>query len=202
MTRRYWVASCTALILLIVLIVEGAPALGSSSQNSETDTAVAEFEMAVEAYTEMRQRLSANVPEIGKASDPERTQAIQRQLAELIRLERDGTPRGAVFAPATEAMFRGLMRRHLITPEGEAIHDDGNPETPDEEVSTPVALVVNAGYPVDAPLSTVPPRLLLELPRLPDGLEYRFVGDSLILRDTQANIIVDFLRGVSALESP
>jgi hypothetical protein len=46
-------------------------------------------------------------------------------------------------------------------------------------------------------LATVPPLLLLRLPKLPEGLEYRFMGRDLILHDTTANIIVDFLRAAA-----
>jgi hypothetical protein len=56
-----------------------------------------------------------------------------------------------------------------------------------------VPLVVNAVYPKEQPLSTMPASMLEALPTLPDGLEYRFVGKHLILRDTKANIIVDFI---------
>mgnify|MGYP006375434595 CR=1 FL=1 len=34
----------------------------------------------------------------------------------------------------------------------------------------------------------------LALPPLPEGLEYRFVGRHLIIRDVAANIVVDVLR--------
>ena len=53
---------------------------------------------------------------------------------------------------------------------------------------------VNAEYPKNAPLSTVPPTLLEKLPKLPSELEYRFVGRTLILRDREANMIVDYLK--------
>ena len=53
---------------------------------------------------------------------------------------------------------------------------------------------VNADYPETAALATVPPLILKRLQRLPDGLEYRFMGRDLILRDTRANLIVDVLR--------
>ena len=39
----------------------------------------------------------------------------------------------------------------------------------------------------------VPPGLLLTLPELPKGLEYRFVGRDLILLDTEPGLIVDFI---------
>ena len=41
----------------------------------------------------------------------------------------------------------------------------------------------------------MPPLILDALPRLPEGLEYRFMGNDLILRDTQANLIADVVNG-------
>ena len=38
--------------------------------------------------------------------------------------------------------------------------------------------------------------VLMALPTLPKELEFRFVGRDLILRDTHANLIVDFLPNV------
>jgi hypothetical protein len=54
---------------------------------------------------------------------------------------------------------------------------------------------VNGAYPEKLPLATVPPLILDALPRLPEGLEYRFMGNDLILRDTKANLIADFING-------
>ncbi len=54
---------------------------------------------------------------------------------------------------------------------------------------------MNAVYPERAALATVPALILTNLPRLPDGLEYRFMGRELILRDREANVIVDFVPG-------
>ena len=66
-----------------------------------------------------------------------------------------------------------------------------------------VALIAGGFSPEKAALATVPPLILVNLPRLPDGLEYRFMGRDLILRDRDANLIVDFVSGavpVSARE--
>jgi hypothetical protein len=54
-------------------------------------------------------------------------------------------------------------------------------------------LQVNAKYPEQAPLQSTPPTILMNLPRLPKGLEYRFVGRDLILYDSATNLIVDYL---------
>jgi hypothetical protein len=39
----------------------------------------------------------------------------------------------------------------------------------------------------------MPPQVLEGLPRLPDELEYRFLGDRLILMDVHARTIVDLI---------
>ena len=62
-----------------------------------------------------------------------------------------------------------------------------------EDAPAAVPLKVNARYPEGAPLPTVPPNLLASLPRLPEDLEYRIIGNHLILRDVHANVIVDFI---------
>ncbi len=64
-----------------------------------------------------------------------------------------------------------------------------------QEVPVKSPPAVNADYPESAALATVPPLILVNLPRLPDGLEYRFMGRDLILRDREANVIVDFIPG-------
>ena len=54
-------------------------------------------------------------------------------------------------------------------------------------------LKVNAMYPPDTPLPSTPPQVLMNLPNLPEQLEYRIVGKNLIIRDVEANIVVDFV---------
>ena len=43
------------------------------------------------------------------------------------------------------------------------------------------------------PLTTVPPQVLQTLPKLTEDLEYRFIGDWLILLDVHAHVIADFI---------
>ena len=74
---------------------------------------------------------------------------------------------------------------------------DGNPTHEKAPGEVTPKIEVNAVYPKNAPLSTVPPTVLLRLPRLPKDIEYRFVGRTLILRDVQANMILDFMPEVA-----
>ena len=50
---------------------------------------------------------------------------------------------------------------------------------------------INGTYPEKKPLSTVPPNILAVLPKLPDDVEYRFLGRHLILLDTRARVLLD-----------
>ena len=55
------------------------------------------------------------------------------------------------------------------------------------------ALQVNQSFPENVPLQSMPPTLLMNLPGLPKGLEYRLLGRELVLRDVDANLVVDYV---------
>jgi hypothetical protein len=52
---------------------------------------------------------------------------------------------------------------------------------------------VNAKYPEGQPLPTVPASVLMNLPTLPEPLEYRIVDKHLLLLDMQADLVVDYM---------
>jgi hypothetical protein len=174
---------------LILSLIVGTGALLDPAQRVNEDARVLkEFSDRVAAYAALRAREEAKLPPLDGASDPERIAAHQKQLAERIRAERRGARRGDIFDAAIAlrirrflaADFAGKERRRLI----KAIF---------EEMPPRVFLSANDPYPGAAPLSNVPPRILQDLPPLPEDLEYRFMGRHLILRDARANIIVDFI---------
>ena len=63
----------------------------------------------------------------------------------------------------------------------------------DNEYKGQVKLVVNGRYPDAVPISTVPPQVLAQLPKLPEELEYRFIQNNLILFDPHAHVIADYI---------
>jgi hypothetical protein len=96
---------------------------------------------------------------------------------------------GDIFTLQVRALFRRLMYAELKGEDGPETKatiagHDGPPKIP---------LKVNTKYPGSAPLPTVPANLLARLPQLPEDVEYRIVDKDLILRDVDANIIVDFI---------
>ena len=123
---------------------------------------------------------------------------MRKQVADAIRALRPDAKVGDIFTPEAAADDHDRSEAKGRGKEGAdakaTILGEGNPKSP--ESATPVNLSVNAPYPVKAPLSTVPPSVLMALPTLPMGVEFRFVGRNLILLDTQVNLIVDVLPNV------
>jgi hypothetical protein len=54
-------------------------------------------------------------------------------------------------------------------------------------------LRVNDSFPAHLPLQSTPPTVLANLPKLPPELEYRVVGHGLVLRDVDANLVIDYI---------
>ena len=85
-------------------------------------------------------------------------------------------------------MIKRLLATVFGGPEGKQLKDSIMDENP-----VGVKVTVNGRYPDNVPLSTIPPQVLQTLPKLTEDMEYRFVGDALILLDTHAHIIADFI---------
>jgi hypothetical protein len=163
-------------------------ALGLSAQERVNPQAqvMAQFSERVAGYLALQKKVEAKLPAQKETSDPERIKAHIATLATGIRAARAEAKAGDVFNGAAE-QFRQIIKQ-----------DAGNRSVRDafatmQEVPKRTPPRVNADYPETAALATVPPLILSRLQRLPDGLEYRFMGRDLILRDTRANLIVDVL---------
>lgn len=147
-----------------------------------------EFLDRVNSYLELRKRAERGLPKVSDSTDPKTIAEHKEQLLKALQRERRGAKPGDLFTPPT----RALIRRHVAgaaerpgSPARAAIRD----ENPGQ-----IRLSINGEYPTSAPLPTVPPQVLAALPRLPDEqLEFRFVGSRLILLDSRANMVVDYM---------
>jgi hypothetical protein len=146
-----------------------------------------QFQDRVDAYRKVRAQAVAGIGTLPKTNDPAVIADRQQTLADAIRKARADAKPGDIFTPHVASVIRrfiarDLARRRPVDRRAFVV------EQPD------VHLRVNDFYPLaTVPLATVPPRLLKQLPRLPGGLEYRFVGSTLILRDVDPNLVVDLL---------
>jgi hypothetical protein len=162
------------------------------------------FQKEVEEYVELHQDLKKKIPTVTANATSEEIDAHRKKMTDAIREERKDAKRGDIFRPKVEAAFRYVIHKELSGPQGPAMLRElraGNPrvegvprpQAPNSEVKGRITVAVNAIYPDALPLSSVPASLLLKLPPLPEQVKYRFVGRELILRDTEANVILDFI---------
>ncbi len=175
----------------VVLTVVLASASWTRAWAAQNDTKVlATFKAKVDAYDRLRKDLAKKTPPLKKADDPHEIAAAEKALADQIRIARANARPGDIFTPETQRLFKRLLNPTLTGDEGaenkEVLKEDRPP-------AAKVAFKVNGEYPKDQPLSTVPPDLLQALPRLPEELQYRFVGKHLILYCTRGNLIVDYM---------
>jgi hypothetical protein len=144
--------------------------------------------MRVDRYIALRKMAAGSAPALKQTANPSEIKAAEDALAAAIRAARPDAQAGDVLTPDVQAVFRKLLALELKGHHGahakEILKDDAPPSVP---------LKVNAKYPEGKALPSVPSNLLMNLPKLPMELEYRIVGRHLILRDTGADLIVDFM---------
>lgn len=177
-------------------------------QTVEMDAETLEkFREEVQEYVQLRKQVLGHITPVTPKSSAEELAAHQRALTQAIAAYRKGKKRGNMFKRPVEAAIRRTLQREFSGPDGPVLmkaikegnprlEGNPNPQNPSKDVLQPVTVAVNAIYPDAAPFSSVPPSLLQKLPLLPDEVRYRFVGRALILRDTEANVILDYIMDV------
>ena len=175
-------------ILILTLGFSGrAPAFAAEDPPNRDAQALVDFNARVTQYIELRKKADNTAPAQQRTEDAEKIRAAQLALADRIRTARAGAKHGDIFTPDASVLFRRILRPESKEAGTKAALKDDSPDA--------FPFKVNAAYPDKEPLSTVPPNSLEALPRLPkdSDLDYRFVGKHLILRDSHANLIVDYI---------
>jgi hypothetical protein len=150
----------------------------------------ARFQKRLKAYLDLRNAISKKVPEVKETGDPAKISGREKALGQAIAAARSSAKPGDIFGPD--------MSRYLT----QLVADDWKARSPADrkalfnELPPGVRLTVNQPYPTTLPLVSVPAKLLAVLPMLPEELEYRLIDRNLLLRDRDANLIVDVLAGV------
>jgi hypothetical protein len=176
-------------VLLLVSAVFVAPTSATQKARVNPDAKLLqEFQQRIADYQKLQKKAGSAAPALKQTGSPGEIEAARNGLADRIRAARPHAQQGEIFTPAIADHFRALLGPGLKGPHGGETRSALKDEAPDA-----VTLKVNARYPENEPLPTAPPELLRRLPKLPEGLEYRVIGRTLILRDTQANLIVDFV---------
>ena len=161
-------------------------------------TALAEFVAQVDEYARLHRSAARSVAPFRKGLSAAEVWARQERLADTIRARRPQARQGDLFTPAARPVLVKIVQGFLGSPEGVSASERITSDNPSRETPlTPVVLAVNGTYAHGASFSTVPPTLLMRLPRLPREVEFRFAGRHLLLRDTTANIILDYILDVA-----
>lgn len=195
--RRWPIALGLAAALAAATVAPGAAMPRPSTVQAQDDSkrvnpnarAIADFQEEVQEYMELQQKLARKLPSLPKEATPEQIDAHERALAALVQQARRSQTVGDIFERDIRPVFRRLLYGVFNGPDGRKVRLAIMEENPGGVVK----LQVNGRYPDTIPVSSVPPQVLAALPPLPDELEYRFIGTTLILFDTSAHIIVDYM---------
>jgi hypothetical protein len=155
---------------------------------------IPDFAARLQEYEKVRQQAMRPVPRLPKKAEPEQIAEHRRALAQSLRAARANARQGDLFVPAVMAELKRIIASETTGPGSAPARRAvrvGNPAV--EGDINKIKIAVNAQYPGDQPVSMVPPSLLMKMPELPKGLEYRFVGRDLVLLDTEPGLIVDFI---------
>lgn len=156
--------------------------------------ALATMNARLRDYVDLHTRIERTLPTLPKDATPQQIDKNQRSLEQLVRDARATAKPGDIFTPEARPIIKRLLATVFGGPEGKQLKDSIMDENQLEHSA--VTLAVNARYPDTVPLTSVPPQVLQTLPKLTEDLEYRFIGDSLILLDVHAHIIADFIEDV------
>ena len=146
------------------------------------------FRNAVVSYVELQRSEVAELPPArGTVAG---TQDREAQLSRRIQARRPDARPGDILGLAAEHI-RNLVSGEIAGAKGTALLS-----SIEQTNIHGVKLRVNHRYPPTLPRVTMPTPILVKLPPVPSELEYRFLGRSLVLVDTECALVVDVLPDV------
>ena len=161
----------------------------TASADNPDSAILADFNARLDDYVK-KQRALLKGDAVVEDATPAEIKARQDTLAAQLRAIRKNAKQGDIFTPQVTALFKRLMYPELKGPDRRETKQTLEEE--DGEFAE-VYLKVNARWPDSEPLTTTPANILANLPQLPKDVEYRISNKRhLVLRDVEANIIVDF----------
>lgn len=147
------------------------------------------FDERVKGYVKVRNEVKDKAPKLAKESTAEQIQAAENAFVEGLRAARANARSGDLFTSDIAQYIRATLKREFTGTEKKEIKK----VILDKETATPVPLKVNYPYPDPKEFVEMPATLLLKLPQLPKELKYRYVGRTLMLLDTDSNLIIDYM---------
>ena len=149
-----------------------------------------DFKARVDKYVAIHKDAAKGPARLKETENPAEITQAQDALAARIRTARADARHGDIFTPEISTQFRRLLAPEMKGEEGRDAKAVMKTDAPPQSA---VAFKVNAKYPEGQPLPTTPANVLLNLPRLPEPLQYRIIGRHLVLVDSAADLIVDYI---------
>ena len=166
-------------------------ATAGTEAGTKSDAAILEdFNARISRYMQTRKEAGRGADKPKETKDPGRISAAQDTLADRISARRADAKQGDIFTAEIRGTFRRLLAPELKGAEGRDAKDIMKDEAP---APGTVSFKVNAKYPEGQPRPTMPTNVLLSLPEMPKPLEYRIIGRHLLLIDTDADLVVDYI---------
>ena len=186
---RRWGWRRLACLGMAVCCVALGVAAGAQSLSDAQRKAEKEFLNRANDYLGKEHQLPAS--KWKPTADIAQLEQNRQSLRSAVQALRPDAKQGDIFTPEVADVFRLLLGATMAGEHGGKIRAS----LAHAEPIAPSVLKVNTVYPntKGQPLQSVPPTLLRKLPVLPKGLEYRVAGRTLALRDTEANLVVDYL---------
>ena len=187
-----WTRLGTALVIAVGFWGCKSRAESKADEKARVDPTaapMADFAKRVDEYVALRNRLADSVGPIDETKSQEEIATRATALGQAITAARRDAKPADIFTPEVATVFATLIKEEYSR-RGWSVRetrDDAQDELPN---FTPT---VNQIYPTSYPLATFPPTLLPLLPKLPPTVEYRIVTNYLVLRDIEANLILDFM---------
>jgi hypothetical protein len=173
--------------LYVVSLLAGGMAQEKPRVNADAALSV-EFLDGVRQYVELHRKLEATLPPRPEQATPAQIQAHENALAKLIVQARSRAKQGDLLPQKVRAYLRRQIGGVLRGPDGAGIRQSIMEDNPGR-----VQLKINARYPDGLPITTMPAPILGALPKLPEHVEYRFVGDRLVLLDVHSQLVMDYM---------
>ena len=181
-----------------VRLVVVAPALllfGWACQKHENITQpLDEFNKRVNEYVTLRTRLSDSLGPVDETKSQAEIAARSTALATAITANRAASKQGDLFTPEAATVIATVIKEEYRR-RGDSLTKSRDQQADEykEDGLPPFDPKVNLLFPTKYPLPTFDALLLPLLPQLPDHLEYRRIEHYLLIRDVDANLIVDYM---------
>lgn len=192
----FWRPALFAIGIAFVAATCG-PTLPPTTTPPQPDPTFDPLRSALQAYIDITQPFRKEAAQAAESvpgkngTTPAAAQAVrtrQNVLADALRTKlRPNAKQGDIFVPALADAIRHQIAAAFTSERRDLIVD----ELAEQNTTPPITRTPTINEQLKAP--RVPPVLVELLPPLPKQLEYDFAGRALILRDIDADVVVDFV---------